>query len=369
MDRVLPATMEVNCEGCAGCCIDWRGLLPSDDLESASERGGEREGDDTRRAHGARGARGPFAAARAAADGDAEGTADDVPRRQPLDDDPNFVPLTRDEVRAFLEAGLAAAMTPRFFTVSDEREALEIDGRQVAAIAGRPAFLVGLRKPPKPVAPFGREEPAWLPTCLFLDPTTLQCRIHDSELFPAECGAYPAHTLALEAEPECRRVEAAFGGDRLLDDEVPGPGDLEDLLLGTQAIGQKFFCHPDPDQLEGVIDRLAAGEATSVDRATCLAVAAASSPGTLAISEHHREWGRERALEVNRDDGDAGVGDGDSSDGAWAGPAIAEWHRRHDEAGESVPDPQIARRVEDDRGAPATPGWDAVDDDASESAE
>ncbi|ARS89601.1 YkgJ family cysteine cluster protein [Natrarchaeobaculum aegyptiacum] len=340
--------MEVNCEGCAGCCMDWRGLLSGTDPEDRERDGSTRGGYGPR---ATRGGRGPFVAAEAADDVDTpDREAGDAPRRQPLDDDPNFVPLTRDEVRAFLEAGLAAALTPRFFTVSDECEGLEIDGRSVAAVAGRPAFLVGLRKPSKPVAPFGRDEPVWLPTCVFLDPTTLQCRIHDSDLFPAECGAYPAHTLALEAEPECRRVEAVAGGDRLIDDEVPGPGDLEDLLLGTQAIGQKLFCHPDPDALEGVIERLAAGEATREDRATCLAVAAASSPGTFAISEYHREWGREQALDEPAE-----------TDGAtWVEPAICEWHRRRERA-DGTPSPAVAVEIEEARGAPTTPGWDDLE--------
>ncbi|RKD93620.1 YkgJ family cysteine cluster protein [Halopiger aswanensis] len=314
--------MEVHCEGCAGCCMDWRPLTDGD-----------------------------------AAGGRRRAALDDT-TRESLDGDPNFVPLTRGEVRTFLERGMAAALTPRFWHAADEAEAVEIDGYEVASVADRPVFFVGLRKPPKPVAPFGREGESWLPTCVFLDPTTLQCRIHDSDLYPAECGAYPKHNLALEQETECERVEAAFGGDgdRLVDDSVPD--DLEDLLLGSQAIGEKLFCHPVPERLEGIVDRVATGELTREDRAECLAVAAASSPGTVAISEYHYEWGKERALEATAAD------DADDAE-SWLGPAIREWERRREGAsaadGGSVPPASIADDIETERGAPETPGWDALE--------
>ncbi|QFU82003.1 YkgJ family cysteine cluster protein [Natronorubrum aibiense] len=305
--------MEVNCEGCAGCCLDWRPLL-------------EAEGDGTDHQR-----RRPF--------------DDSNATRAPLDDDPIFVPLTRDEIRAFLEAGLAAALTPRFWHARETSEGVEIDGRSIAAVAGRPVFFVGLQKPPKPVAPVGREEPTWLPTCVFLDPTTLQCRVHGGEHFPEECGAYPKHTLALEQETECERVESAGGGERLLDAAVDD--DLDGLLLGSQALGAKLFAHPQPDVLEGVIDRAANGALTATDRAECLAVAAASSPGTLATSDYHYEQALDRALKQE-------------TDASWVGPAIREWQRRRD-AAEGVPSPAVAERVEDERGAPETPGWDALE--------
>ncbi|WP_339105210.1 YkgJ family cysteine cluster protein [Haloterrigena salinisoli] len=334
--------MEVHCEGCAGCCMDWRPLLD--------------DADDEETARGRR--RTPF---------------DEGDGRPPLDDDANFVALTRDEVRGFLEAGMAPALTPRFWRARDEGEGVEIDGHSVAAVAGRPVFFVGLRKPPKPVAPFDREEPAWLPTCVFLDPTTLQCRIHDSERFPDECGAYPAHNLALEQETECERVEAAFGGERLLEAAVDE--DLDGLLLGSQALGTKLFAHPRPEALEGIVERTAAGTLTVTDRAECLAVAAASSPGTLATSDYHYEWGRERALEAaadaRRDSSDGrdasdgridGTRDSDRERGeSWVGPAIREWHRRRTAANGAVPAPDVAIDVEDDRGALETPGWDALE--------
>ncbi|SDR27708.1 YkgJ family cysteine cluster protein [Natronobacterium texcoconense] len=307
--------MEVNCEGCAGCCLDWQPLL--------AELTDERTVSDS--------SRGPLHSGEKG--------------RPPLDDDPNFVALTRDEVRGFLEAGMAAALTPRFWYARDDAEGVSIDGYEVAAVSGRPVFFVGLRKPPKPVAPFGREEPTWLPACVFLDPETLQCRIHEDDLFPAECGAYPAHNLALEHETECERVEAAVGGERLLEDDVETTP--EDLLLGSQAIGEKLFCHPRPEGLEGTIGRVAQGELATADRAECLAVAAASSPGTLAISEYHYEWGKERAL--------------DDESESWVGPAIGEWNERA-EAGVE-PTPELGDAVEEARGAPTTPGWELTSDE------
>ncbi|MDL5362802.1 YkgJ family cysteine cluster protein [Halalkalicoccus sp. NIPERK01] len=282
--------MEVNCAGCAGCCIDWRALSPV-------------EGDHERR--------GP---------------------REPLDDAYNLVPLTRDDVRDLVENGLGDAMTPRLWEGDSD---VDVDGTTLAAVDGKPAFFVGLRKPPKPVSPFDTA-PGWLPTCAFLDPTTLQCRIHDSETYPEECAEYPGHNLALAVETECERVEAAFGGERLLDDGVPEG--LSGLLLGPQAIGQKVFVHPDPDELGGVIERLRAGRATDADRAEFVAWALASSPGTTDHDPKTYEWGKARVLETS----------------SWVGESIAEWEAR---SGDD-PDPTAAREVEEARGAPETPGWD-----------
>ncbi len=281
--------MEVNCAGCAGCCIDWRDLSPTD---VDHER------------------RGP---------------------REPVDDAYNLVPLTRDDVRGFVENDLGDVMTPRLWEADS---GVEIDGTTLAAIRGQPAFFVGLRKPPKPVGPFD-QPPSWLPTCAFLDPTTLQCRIHDAEVYPEECGEYPGHNLALGAETECERVEGAFGGERLLDGEVPEG--LSGLLLGPQALGQKVFVHPKPDRLDGVIDRLREGELIDGDRAEFVARAAASSPGTTLHDGGTYERTRERVLETT----------------SWAGEAIDEWERRT--GGE--PDPLLAEGTEEARGAPETPGW------------
>ncbi|MFB6070680.1 MAG: YkgJ family cysteine cluster protein [Halanaeroarchaeum sp.] len=283
--------MRVDCEGCAGCCVDWR------DGESAADH--ER--------------RGP---------------------QEPLDDVYNLVPLSRDDVRSILAAGLADATTPRLWRAEGDR-GVAVDGRRIAAIDGKPAFYLGLRTPPKPVAPHDLE-PRWRPTCVFLDPETLQCRVHEAETYPAECAAYPGHNLALGAETECERVEAATGDERLLDDDAPVA--VEDLLLGPQAIGQKVFVYPDREDLSGVVARAATGALTREDRARFAAAAAANAPGTTEVDEAHFASALDRARAAD----------------SWAGRAVADWQ---DLAGAKPPDPGLARRVETDRGAPETPGW------------
>ncbi|WP_435155699.1 YkgJ family cysteine cluster protein [Haladaptatus sp. DFWS20] len=282
--------MKVNCEGCAGCCIDWRAIAPT---VSSHER------------------RGP---------------------RKPLDDAYNLVPLTREDVRSFLDAGLADALTPRLW---EDESGVEIDGVELAAIEGKPVFFVGIRKPLKPVAPFDTDA-SWLPTCAFLDPKTLQCRIHETDVYPEECAEYPGHNLKLGQQTECERVENAFDGERLLNDEPPRA--LSGLLLGPQALGQKVFVYPDPDGLTGVIDRLIDGELTDRDRARFVAAAVAGRPGTTGTNHEHYE----NALHE--------VGSADS----WVGRAIPEWEVM---ATTEKPDPSVATRVEDERGAPPTPDW------------
>ncbi|WP_132059316.1 YkgJ family cysteine cluster protein [Halorussus amylolyticus] len=287
--------MEVNCEGCAGCCLDWRAIAPD---PSDHER------------------RGP---------------------RTPLDDTYNLVPLTRDDARAFLDAGLADALTPRLWRDDD---GVEIDGVSVAAIDGRPVFFLGLRKAPKPVGPFDTDS-TWLPTCAFLDPTTLRCRIHGDETYPTECAEYPGHNLELGSETECERVEAAFGGDRLLDSEPPDG--LSALLLGPQAIGQKVFVFPDPDRLAGVVARAESEDLTDDDRALFAAAAVAAAPGTTTTDDERFE---------------AALAEARAAD-SWVGRAIDEWESRAGELGADAPDPEVAERVEDARGAPETRGWGA----------
>ena len=285
--------MEVNCRGCAGCCLDWRPLAPVEDHERL----------------------GPH---------------------RPLDDVYNLVPLSRDDVWALLDAGYAQAMTPRLWEAT-AGPSVTIGGHQLAAIEGKPAFFVGLRKVPKPVAPF-ESAPAWLPTCIFLDPESLQCRIHEDDHYPEECAAYPGHNLSMGAETECERVESHFGGERLLEDTppdgVPGP------LFGPQAVGQKVFVYPHPDELEAKIARIVSGELTAADRARFVAAAAASAPGTDAV-----EPGRfESALETIE------------SSESWIGRAIDDWETYA--GNDRDPDPGLGTEVEDARGAPETPGWD-----------
>ncbi|SFF77095.1 hypothetical protein SAMN04488063_0220 [Halopelagius inordinatus] len=293
--------MRVDCEGCAGCCPDWRPIAPAD-------------GGDERR--------GP---------------------REPLDDVYNLVPVTRDEVVAFVERGVGDAMTPRMWAASEARpeEGVEIDGANVAAIDGRPAFFVGLRKPPKPVAPFGHPR-TWLRSCAFLDPETLQCRIHGDDEYPEECADYPGHNLSLGQRTECERVESAFGGERLLDDEVPAG--QRGLLLGPHAVGSKVFAHPDPSRLDGVVERMRRGDLTPADRAEFVAVAAGSRPGSLEISETRVEETRERVEETS----------------SWVSDAVAAWTAAAGELGAAATDAPDG--VEESYGAPGTPGWDAGDD-------
>ncbi|WP_440988276.1 YkgJ family cysteine cluster protein [Haloarchaeobius baliensis] len=294
--------MDVDCEGCAGCCVDWRPLTaqPSD-----HER------------------RGPH---------------------EPLDDIYNLVPLTRAEVRRFCDAGYGDALVPRLWTAPTAADdAVVVDGHRLAAVDGQPTFFVGLRKTPKPVAPVGTDGERWLRSCVFLDPTTLQCRIHGDGLYPSECADYPGHNLLLERETECERVEAVFGGDRLLDDEPPES--VEGLLLGPQALGEKVFVHPEPDALTGIVGRAAAGTLTSADRAEFVGWAAASAPGTAEHSERHYEEYRETVLSAD----------------SWVTDAVETWTAWASGEGEPAPDADAAERVEDAAGAPQTPGWDAVE--------
>lgn len=283
--------MDVDCQGCAGCCLDWRPLAP-DDVDGDHERRG---------------------------------------RLDPLDDAYNLVPLSSDEVRAFIRSGLGDALTPRLF--AGDEGTVRVDGHELAAVADRPAFLVGLRTAPKPVAPFGTD-PSWLPACAFLDPETLQCRIHGDERYPDVCGTYPADNLALEAETECERVERAFGGDRLLEADTTDA----DPLSGAGALGATVFAHPAPDRLPGPVERVVSGEPTPADRAEFVAVAAASHPGGLEVDPDRYETARAQVLAAD----------------SWVGRAIEAWRDRTDDD----PDPALAAAVEEGRGAPATPGWD-----------
>ena len=281
--------MEVDCQGCAGCCLDWRPL--------------------------------------------ADGSLDHERRgRQPLDDTYNLVPLERDEIRSFVDAGLADALVPRLWLGEG---GVSVGDSELAAIAGRPAFGIGLRTAPKPVGPFGHD-PTWLSSCVFLDPTTLQCRIHGEDLYPDTCRTYPGTNLRLAVETECERVEREHGGRRLRDDEPPADAMPR---FGPDALGTTVFAHPDPERIADAVERLRETRATAADRAEFAAVAAAASPGTTAIEEQYYERARERVREAD----------------SWVGRAIDEWESR---AETTDPVPSMADAVEVRRGAPATPGWD-----------
>lgn len=287
--------MEVDCRGCAGCCLDWRPIAPAGSTH-------ERTGTD-----------------------------------RPLDDRYNLVPLTRDDVRDLVDAGYGDALRPRVWTTDDEnRQTVTVDDVPLVAVDGRPLFMVGLRQPPKPVGPFDTD-PQWLRTCVFLDPATLQCRIHDEAIYPDTCAAYPGQHLALETETECERVEAAFGGDRLLDTDVPGA--VPPLPVGPRAIGWTVFAHPAPDELAGRIDRVRTDDLRNADRAAFAAVAAGHSPGTFAVNDAAVEEVRKRVLAAD----------------SWVGRAAASWAAAA--GAEEPPDPARAADIEEARGAPATPGW------------
>lgn len=295
--------MDLNCEGCAGCCVDWRPLGGAPDHERSG-------------------------------------------RYRALDDTYNLVPLTRDEVREFLEAGYGDALVPRLFAAEDPDRTVTIDGHDVAAMGDRPLFLVGLRKPPKPVAPFGSDS-VWLDACAFLDPETLQCRIHGEDLYPRTCSTYPARNLELDRETECERVERAHGnpGERLRDRSVPE--DLPPPAFGPQALGSTVFAYPDPEPLEGVVARLAAGESTREDRSLFVGAAAGSAPGMPEVNGDLAEEARKLALEAD----------------SWIGRAAEEWTRAAEDAGgpgAPATDAPAHEDVEEARGAPTTPGWDAL---------
>jgi len=222
---------------------------------------------------------------------------------------------------------------------------VRIDGVDIAAAGDRPVFAIGLRKPPKPVAPIGTDEHRWLDACVFLDPTTLQCRIHGDERYPRTCSTYPAHNLELDAETECERVETAGGGDRLLDDAVPD--DTPPLPFGPHAAGATVFAHPDPNDLDGVIDRIRGERLTPDDRARFVGAAVGSSPGSLSVDRDRMAEARSLARDAD----------------SWAGRAIRSWSERATGDGDPVALDAAARErlvheLEDDAGAPETSGWD-----------
>ena len=294
--------MELRCEGCAGCCVDWRAIDP-----------------------------------------DAAGAGDRTGRRPAVDDTYGLVPLTRDGIARFLDRGLGDVLVPRLFEPADGDDRVRVDGTELAAIRGRPAFVVGLRKPPKPVAPVGTDSLRWLDACVFLDPTTLQCRIHGDAEYPRSCSVYPAHNLTLGAETECERVETAGGGERLLDRSVPE--ETPPPPFGPQALGATVFAYPDPDELDGVVERLRSESPVAEDVARFVGAAVGSRPGSVAVDRERMADAEARVLAAD----------------SWAGGAVDAWTKLSGEEGTSVlldePHADLVRRLEDDAGAPETPGW------------
>jgi hypothetical protein len=112
-----------------------------------------------------------------------------------------------------------------------------------------------------------------------------------------------------------------------------------------------------------VVERIREGTLRETDRAAFVGVAAGSRPGSLVVDD-------ERAAAAT-----AEVLDADS----WVGRAIDEWEaaaREGDDTagtdgddpatdaiGSRAPDAPSGDDVEVARGAPETPGWDAIDDD------
>lgn len=72
-----------------------------------------------------------------------------------------------------------------------------------------------------------------------------------------------------------------------------------------------------------------------------VATAVAGSPGTTEINDEYFEDAFEEAQRAD----------------SWAGRAIEDWSERATEVGDEAIDPEVAERVEDERGAPATSGW------------
>ena len=160
--------------------------------------------------------------------------------------------------------------------------------------------------------------------------------MHDHDAYPSECAAYPGHNLTLGAKTECERVEEFFGGVRLVDDTPPDS--VPDLLLGPHAVGHTVFAHPHPEDLDGVVERIESDRVRREDRASFVAAAAASSPGTTGIEQHRFEEVREQVRDAE----------------SWIEDAIEAWERH---AGSDPPDPALGSSVEVTRGAPETPGW------------
>ncbi|WP_236044480.1 hypothetical protein [Haloarcula salinisoli] len=112
-------------------------------------------------------------------------------------------------------------------------------------------------------------------------------------------------------------------------------------MFGLGAVGERVFAHPDPDRVAGRIERFRDGELSREDRTEFVAVAAASSPGTLAVNDDRYEQVLELVLRAD----------------SWAGRALDRWARAADAVGERAADAPEPGDVEDGDGAPPTPGW------------
>lgn len=280
--------MEVDCAECAGCCLDWRPLGRTDDSPATDSRS--------------------------------------------IDDWVNFVTLSRDDISALLAAGYGDVFRPRLWYADEADAGATVDAIDIATIAGNPVFSVGLRQVWKPVGPFG-QVPSQLETCVFLDPMTLQCRIHTTDHYPTTCSTYPGQHLLMDVETECERVESHWAIPRLLEDSLPE--DLHAPPLGPQSLGSTVFVHPEPDDLSGSIDRLRRDQLTRDDRIEFAAIALAQSPGMPQIDRTKYATARERL----------------ESAISW----VTESRERLVQ--ESNPTPAAVSICESNRGAPKTDGW------------
>lgn len=289
-----PHTVELNCQECAGCCIDWHSVVPDREFTDTTFEG-----------------------------------------YTPYDSRDKFVTVSSDEVRKFIQSGYGDGLIPRLFQPTDNQlGCMTIDGVELASIDSQPVFLMGLRSTRKPVAPFGLD-PSWLPTCIFLDPDSLQCRIHNSKVYPDTCARYPADNLYFDAETECERVEQIFGEDRLLehDDSSPRP------TIGPGSVGGTVFLHPKPERLDGLIKPLLEDPAVEPGRIEFSAVAAASAPGVDHIDQERYEQVHSQL----------------SGSTSWISEVADRWKQIY-EMGKPT-DHAETLDVEVPTGAPPTPGW------------
>ncbi len=286
--------MKLNCKECAGCCIDWRSMA-SKNIDMNHEWRG---------------------------------------KYKPIDNTYNLVVLTKDDIVNLLQSGYVDSMTPRLFYSS--KKSIEINGISIASIDEKPIFFIGIRKVKKPVSPFGKDS-RWLPSCIFLDPSNLQCRIHDSEIYPESCFNYPKNNIALDLETECERVEKNFNQRRLKNEE--GIKETSNVFFGPEVIGHKIFVYQNKNELSNIINDIKKNNLDKKQRYKFIATAIASSPGSTTINKKKFQEALSKAYESE----------------SWINDTINDWKQRKQN---EKPNPKKSGIVETKRGAPKTPGWD-----------
>jgi len=284
--------MEVNCEGCAGCCIDWRAL---NDAKVDHERRG---------------------------------------RYVPLDDVGNLAPIRRDGSGPSSTKGSATSSSPDCSPARATPPSISTEPRWRPSTDG-PHSSSACASRPKPVGPFDSDS-TWLPTCAFLDPTTLQCRIHGDDLYPETCRRYPRR------EPRAGRgdgVRARGSGLRRVPADRRRTARRRRTDLRARGGRDDGVRSPRPRPADGRRRPPAERRVDPEDRAEFVAVAAASSPAMLAVSDPVYEETREQVLDAD----------------SWAGRAIDRWTDRAGDAGTDAPAPApLAKEFEEEAGAPET---------------